>query len=96
VAVADSGVPIMTATQSFSVTVTKPIVPTCNAVSVTNGNLGFWINGDTGPDYIIQASTNLSAWSSIAVCNSPTPPFFWSDVNTSQFAARFYRVFLGP
>src|SRR5208337_4891597 len=45
VVVSDNGTPIMSATQSFTTTVTQPAVPALNAGSITNGRFGFWING---------------------------------------------------
>ena len=49
-----------------------------------------------GPNYIIQASTNLTNWIPAFTSNSPVLPFFWANSNslTSQFF--FYRVLLGP
>jgi glucosylceramidase len=95
VVVSDSGLPSMSATQSFLVTVTRPAVPTL-APAATNGLFGFWITGDTGPDYTVQASTNLSSWSSIFTTNSPALPWYWIDTNGHSSPLRFYRAILGP
>jgi hypothetical protein len=96
VVVSDNGAPILSATQSFTVTVTPPAMPVLNAVSITNGQLGFWINGDFGPDYTIMASTNLASWNPIFTSNSPALPCFWVDPNSSAYPLRFYRAVLGP
>ena len=96
VVVSDNGVPIMSATQSFTVTVIQPAVPVLNAVSITNGQFGFWINGDTGPDYTILASTNLTSWNPVFTGNSPAVPYFWVDTNSLAGPMRFYRAVLGP
>ena len=96
VVVSDSGMPILSATQSFTVTVTRPVSPTINAAPTTGGQFGFWINGDTGPDYTILMSTNLVSWSSLATSDSPVLPYFWVDTNSAIFPYRFYRVLLGP
>jgi hypothetical protein len=96
VVVADNGVPIMSATQSFTATVIQPVVPALNAVSITNGQFGFWINGNTGPDYTIQVSTNLTSWNPVFTGNSLTVPYFWVDTNSLSYPIRFYRVVLGP
>ena len=95
VVVSDNGVPPLSATQSFTVTVTQPATPTLSA-SFTNGQFGFWINGDTGPDYIIQTSTNLASWSPVFTSNSPSLPCFWVDTNSLSNPFLFYRVLLGP
>ena len=96
VVVADNGVPALSATQSFSVTVLQPARPTLSAASVAGPDLGFWVNGDAGPDYLVQISTNLVSWSLIATSNSPALPFFWTDPNAATSALRFYRARLGP
>ena len=96
VVVSDNGTPIMSATQSFTVTVIKPSVPALNAGSITNGKFGFWINGDSGPDYTILASTNLTSWNPIFTNNSPSLPCYWVDTNSVAYPARYYRTVLGP
>jgi len=96
VVVADNGTPVMSATQSFTATVIQPAVPTLNAVSITNGQFGFLINGDTGPDYTILASTNLTSWNPVFTSNSLPVPCFWVDTNSLSYPIRFYRTVLGP
>jgi hypothetical protein len=96
VVVTDGGVPPMSAAESFAVTVTQPAQPVFSGCSTTNGFFGFWINGNSGPDYAIQTSTNLSSWSVVAAESSPTLPFFWVDTNSTSSAYQFYRVVLGP
>jgi hypothetical protein len=96
VVVSDNGVPSLGATQSFAITVTRPVQPTIAGLSVTNGQFGFWIYGDAGPDYTVQSSTNLTSWSLLGTWSSPVLPFFWSDTNRSAGAGRFYRALLGP
>ena len=96
VVVADNGAPIMSATQSFTATVIQPVVPTLNAVSITSGQFGFLINGSTGPDYTILASTNLTSWNPVFLGNSLAVPYFWVDTNSSSYPIRFYRTVLGP
>ena len=96
VVVTDSGVPPMSATQWFTVTVLQPVQPTLKGFSLANGQFGFWVTGDAGPDYTILASTNLSSWDLLFMANSPILPFFWADTNSLAFSRRFYRVLLGP
>ena len=96
VAVSDNELPPLTATQSFSVTVNQPASPTLSAASITNGQLGFWINGDSGPDYTIEVSTNLTSWTPVMTSSSPSLPFFWADTNSLSYPSLFYRVLLGP
>lgn len=96
VVVTDNGVPPMSTTQSFMVLVTQPAQPVFSVFSITNGQFGFWVNGNSGPDYTIQTSTNLSSWSAIATASSPTLPFFLVDTNSASSSFQFYRVVLGP
>jgi len=96
VIVSDNGAPPLTATQSFAVTVIQPATPTLNSAAMINGQLGFLINGDTGPDYTILASTNLTLWNPIFTTNSPALPYFWTDTNSLSYPTRYYRTVLGP
>ena len=64
-------------------------------VSLTGGKISFHVNGQSGPDYAIQISTNLTQWSNLFITNSPAVPFNWTDTNPAA-PARFYRVKLGP
>jgi autotransporter-associated beta strand protein len=93
----DNGSPGLVVTQSFLVTVlplTNPPVGT--APRLSNGQWQFTLNGPVGPDYTVQASTNLASWTNLLVTNSPTLPFNWTDTNTGSFLKRFYRVLLNP
>lgn len=92
--VADDGTPSLSATQSFNVFVNPLASPTLVGV-VGGGGVALTVNGTAGPDYAVQASTNLTQWGTLYTTNSPAPPFSWMDTNTSSFPARFYRVQLG-
>jgi hypothetical protein len=92
----DNGSPSMSATQSFTITVLRPAQPAFQQTGLSNGQFNFQIGGDAGPDYTIQASTNLVNWASLLTTNSPALPFFWSDSDSTNFSQRFYRVLLGP
>ena len=93
--VSDDGTPSLSATQSFAVVVNPLIVPTVSSVSVAGGQFGFSISGQSGPDYAVETSTNLTQWSTVLVTNSPALPFEWMDTNSAD-PQRFYRVKLGP
>ena len=73
-----------------------PARPQLSSFGYDNGTFSLTVNGDTGPDYIVQASTNLTDWASIFTNHSPTPPFIWTDSAASNFSQRFYRIRLGP
>ena len=93
--VADNGTPSLSATQSFSVVVNPLSAPGINNISLASGQLTFRVSGQSGPDYAIEISTNLTQWSSVFITNSPALPFNWTDAATSS-PVRFYRVKLGP
>jgi hypothetical protein len=96
VIVTDNGTPNLSATQSFTIFVTRPVTPTLQSVSLAGGAFQFQIAGDMGPDYTIQASTNLLNWSALFTTNSPALPFNWSDPATADFNQRYFRILLGP
>ena len=95
VVVTDNGSPNLSATQSFNVIVNPLALPGVASAQVTGGHVGFTINGQTGPDYAVQASSNLTSWNTIFITNSPAMPFTW-NTNTSASPAQFYRVKVGP
>lgn len=64
--------------------------------SFGGGQFSFNVNGQSGPDFAIEASTNLTQWNSVFVTNSPFPPFVWMDTNSPAAPQHFYRVKLGP
>lgn len=92
----DSGVPSLSSTQSFTLTVLKPANPTLQSVSAGAGQFSFSVIGDGGPDYTVQASTNLVNWTGVFTTNSPALPFSWTDPTMTNFSRRFFRVLLGP
>ncbi len=93
--VSDSGTPSQSATQSFHVIV-NPLTQPSVTSSTAGGQLHLTVAGEVGPDYAVQASTNLTGWQTIFTTNSPPSPFDWFDPNTSTFPVRFYRVVAGP
>jgi fibronectin type 3 domain-containing protein len=94
--VADNAIPSLSATQSFFVTVNPLTRPSISASAWNNGQFSAMVSGQAGPDYAVQASTNLMDWSTIWTTNSPPVPFSWLDPNTSAFPLRFYRIAVGP
>jgi hypothetical protein len=79
------------------VTVDLPVEPTLGSSTITNGNFGFSIDGDAGPDYTVLTTTNLMAdWNPVSTFNSPTLPFFWADTNQTASPVQFYQILLGP
>jgi hypothetical protein len=96
VAVADSGTPSLSATQSFRVNVLRPVQPTLTIAAPLAGPFTMTVTGDTGPDYTILVSTDLLSWQSEFTTNSPLLPFTWTDATAPALPQRFYRVILQP
>jgi autotransporter-associated beta strand protein len=96
VVVSDSATPSLSATQNFSVTVSLVTSPLLGNAKISNGLFSLSIGGAAGPDYTVQASTNLTTWNTLLTTNPTVLPFLWTDTNTAGFTRRFYRTVLGP
>jgi hypothetical protein len=94
--VSDNGSPPLTATRSFSVTVNPLVTPSISNSTFAGGQFSIQINGQAGPDYRVETSTDLTHWTPVHTANSPTMPFTWTDTDTSSSSPRFYRVNVGP
>jgi hypothetical protein len=95
VQVSDNGTPPLSATQSFTVTVNPLTQPQFSSAGWTSGQFVLQVSGQSGPDYEIQVSTNLTQWSAVFTTNSPAMPFSWQDIAATNVAS-FYRVVVGP
>ncbi len=93
--VSDNGIPSLSATQSFAVFVNPISVPSISNISGAGGQFSFSVSGQSGPDYAIETSTNLTQWSNVFITNSPLLPFNWTVASTNS-PQRFYRIKLGP
>jgi beta-galactosidase len=94
--VADNAVPGLSATQSFQITVNPLTRSALMTPTWSNGQLFLTATGQIGPDYAVQASTNLINWSTVWITNSPPSPFGWVDPNAGAYPDRFYRLLAGP
>ena len=95
VMVADNGTPSLSATQSFMVMVNPLAKPQLSHATFSDGHFVFQIDGDTGPDYQIQFSTNLMDWNALLTVHSPALPFTWTN-GTANDPLDFYRILVGP
>lgn len=93
---ANNGTPALMATQNFYITVHPVNPPVIAGGILPNGGLTVTVHGDAGPDYSLQASTNLAQWEALLTNLAPTLPFSWTDVTATNFTSRFYRVQLSP
>jgi hypothetical protein len=95
--VADNGSPSLSATQSFTITVNPLVLPTVPSVGWNNGQFTLFVtNSILGPDYAVQASSNLVNWSTLFITNSPPMSFQWTDTNALTLPVQFYRIKVGP
>ncbi|HXC98510.1 MAG TPA: immunoglobulin domain-containing protein, partial [Verrucomicrobiae bacterium] len=81
---------------SLVVNSTTPAMPQVSNPGYINGIFSLTVNGDSGHDYLIQASTNLVDWTTIYTNPLPALPFTWNDSDASNFNQRYYRILLGP
>ena len=94
--VANNGVPSMSSTQTFQVTVLQPAQPTMSSGSISNGQFTFLASGDLGPDYTVLASTNLVEWAPVLTTTPAAMPLGLTDPTPVTGDRRFYRLLLGP
>jgi pectate lyase len=87
---------VTSASALLTVSAGTPARPQLSDFVFSNGAFSLTVSGDPGLDYIVQASTNLTDWTSIFTNHSPIPPFVWTDLVASNFSQRFYRIQLGP
>jgi hypothetical protein len=56
----------------------------------SSGQFSFTVTGDTGQQYVVQASTNLLDWVSL---QTNAAPFLFADTNAAGFHQRYYRTY---
>jgi autotransporter-associated beta strand protein len=76
--------------------VPPPATPLVTPALLSLGFAQLTVTGDSNLAYQLQASTNLSNWTTLLTTNAPPLPFSWIDTNAGSFLKRFYRVLLGP
>ena len=64
--------------------------------SLEDGRFRVSVTGAMGPDYLLEASTNLVNWAHVFTTNPTALPIDWRDDDTPLLEKRFYRVRLGP
>jgi len=101
--VTDNGTNLLASTNTNTIAVAAVQTPSVS-VSWSNMMVGsnrssqvrLSVQGQTGPDYILMASTNFTNWTAISTNTPGTFPFVWTDTNANQYPKRFYQVRLGP
>jgi hypothetical protein len=62
----------------------------------TNGQFSFILTGDSGFNYLIESSTNLSNWSTLGTVTNATGQVPFSDTNLPLLPTRTYRAKVLP
>src|ERR1017187_450094 len=78
---------------------TIPVVNTNAPLSFDSGAMtanGFELklSGPMVPSYVIEASTNLTAWTPISTNSGLTGNVVFTDTETTNFSQRFYRAMI--
>jgi hypothetical protein len=77
---------------SFQVNVS----PSLSAPAYSGGQFGFRIDGSTGVNYTVQASSNLATWTPLSMTNPAIMPWLFTDPGTGNLPRKYYRVQQGP
>jgi glucuronoarabinoxylan endo-1,4-beta-xylanase len=94
--VSDIGQPILSASNSFKITVGPMSLPVLTSITATGGMVQLIANGPSGPDYTLLTSTNLADWQTVLTVLSPALPLTLADTNSPNAPARYYRIRVGP
>ncbi len=99
VQVSDNGTPMMAATQTWLVTVIQPVPPSLSVPALLDGNFSMTVSGDSGPDYVVENTTNLGGpanWQPVFTNLAAVTPFQFTAAGTVGSPPKFYRVRLQP
>lgn len=92
VVVKDNGVPSLSATQSFTIHVRRPVTPVLSQPTLSSDSVEFDVTGDSGVDYAVLTSTNLFDWTLLYTTNPPVTPFRIAVPVSPHAPAGYYRV----
>ncbi|HEY3857391.1 MAG TPA: putative Ig domain-containing protein [Verrucomicrobiae bacterium] len=91
VRVTDNGVPPLSDSQSFQITVAGH-APTLSIAPFAGGLMQITVTGDTGFSYLIQGSTDLENWTELLQFNLSVSPYQYLDPGSVTNSHRFYRL----
>jgi hypothetical protein len=74
---------------------TQVSAPVLSEAEFANHQLTFTLTGTAGSNYVVQATTNLTATAWVSLATNPAP-FVFTDTNASVFAQRFFRGAVAP
>ena len=64
--------------------------------SLTNGRTQLQGTGISNLTYVVQASTNLTSWTTLLTTNAPVTTFIYDDKAAANLPRRFYRALMVP
>ena len=77
---------------SSNAVLTVRVPPTISAAAVMNGVFHFNVSGPPGPNYGIDASTNLTDWVTLALLTNSSGTIQFTDQLSPNFPQRYYRA----
>ena len=83
-------------TQLYPVYNPPPVVFQSAGCLLTNGVLQMQLSGPLGSNYVLQATTDFTDWTTLSTNISFASPFNLSDPDATNFPSRFYRAFQQP
>lgn len=92
VRVTDDGVPSMSTTQAFNVTVTAQAQLRLTAERNVQGELRLSLSGDVGRAYFVEASVDLVTWTLLITFVSDSATTKFVDPQAQDTQRRFYRT----
>ncbi|HEY1789330.1 MAG TPA: hypothetical protein VGJ73_14315 [Verrucomicrobiae bacterium] len=96
VVVANNGTPVLSATNSFYIIVDPMTQPSISSFVISGQKITLTAQGTQGPNYMLQASTNLTTWQTVLTTNSPALPLTLTYTNSLPGLNSFFRLELGP
>jgi hypothetical protein len=70
--------------------------PFLGSLQWTAGTFSFVLSGNTGVNYLVERSTNLVDWASLATVSNISGQFLVTDPTASNSVNRYYRARLVP
>lgn len=72
------------------------MLPSLTSLANNNGEVQFTVNGFAGQKVIVEASTNLTSWSSLRTNTLIGSTWSYVDGQAANYGRRFYRSILAP
>ncbi|MDB6108789.1 MAG: IgA Peptidase [Pedosphaera sp.] len=87
---------LLSATVSWSVNISLRQVTIDSAHWLSGGQFYFRLSGGAPHGFVVQASTNLTSWTSLSTNNLVNGQFYFTNSGLANLSRRFYRALLLP